>query len=347
MANTVDIRGKRKLEHLRLFMQSAKVSNSLDDIHLVHQALPEVDWNDINLSCRWLGKPLAAPFIINALTGGPPETKQINAALARAARETGIGLAVGSQRAAIDNNEWADSFRITRQENPDGLILANIGAGNSLTVARKAVAMLAADGLQVHLNAAQELVMPEGDRSFRGWLDNIKAMAANLEVPVIAKEVGFGISKETARQLLAAGIRIIDVGGRGGTDFIVIEGKRRGKPLEVLKDWGLTTAVSILELKSMAEPLEVVATGGINSALDAAKALALGAKVVGVAGHFLKILLDKGEQALITEILSWQEDLKRLLLLTGCITPAELAHKPVVITGCTRDWLQGIERARG
>lgn len=344
MVNTGEERGNRKLDHLRLFRQCYKACNSLEDIHLVHQALPEVDWKDIDLSCRWLGKSLAAPFIINAITGGPPETKKINAALARAARETGIALAVGSQRAAIENKAWADSFYIARQENPDGIILANLGAGNTLEAAREAVAMLAADGLQVHLNAAQELAMPEGDRSFRGWLDNIRVMSANLEVPVIAKEVGFGISRETAQQLVAAGVRIIDVGGRGGTDFVAIENKRRGKPLEVLQDWGLTTAVSLIEVKSLAEPPELVATGGINSALDAAKALALGAKIVGAAGHFLNILLERGEKALIAEIQAWQEDLRRILLLTGCITPAELSHRPVVITGKTREWLQGIKR---
>jgi len=344
MPKTDRERGRRKLDHLRLFQQSFNDCNSLNDIHLIHQALPELDWTDINLNCRWLGKTLAAPFIINALTGGPPETKAINAALARAARETGIALAVGSQRAAVENKAWKDSFSITRRENPDGIILANVGAGNSQAVAREAVTMLAADGLQVHLNAAQELVMPEGDRSFRGWLDNIKAMVANLDVPVIAKEVGFGISRETARQLFSAGVRILDVGGRGGTDFAIIEGKRRGQPVSVLQGWGLTTAISILDIKKLDLPVEIVATGGIRSALDAAKALALGAKIVGVAGYFLKILLEKGEQELIREIFNWQEDLKRLCLLTGCPTPAELADKPVVITGKTRGWLEAIER---
>lgn len=344
MRKTSKERGQRKLDHLRLFQQSLNGYNSLDDIHLFHQALPELDWSDINLNCRWLGKPLAAPFIINALTGGPPETKDINAALARAARETGIALAVGSQRAAIENKDWKESFCIVRRENPDGIILANVGAGSFPEVAREAVAMIAADGLQVHLNVAQELVMPEGDRSFRGWLDNIRAMVENLDVPVIAKEVGFGISGETVQQLYTAGVRIVDVGGSGGTDFAVIEGKRRGKPVSVLQGWGLSTAVSILDVKKTALPVEIIATGGIRNALDAAKSLTLGAKLVGVAGCFLKLLLEKGEEELIWEIRNWQENLKRLCLLTGCSTPVQLANKPVVITGKTKAWLEAIER---
>lgn len=347
MPETIAGRGQRKLEHLRFFQEKGYGTSGLEDIHLIHQAVPELDWTDINLSCRWLGKTLAAPFIINALTGGPPETKDINAALARVARRTGIAMAVGSQKVAIENKAWVESFAITRRENPQGLILANIGAGNSLDAAREAVAMIAADGLQVHLNAAQEMVMPEGDRSFRGWLKNIKDMVNFLDIPVIAKEVGFGLSREAALQLYHSGVRIMDVGGRGGTDFTAIENKRRDRQITALAHWGLPTAVSILEIKELGLPVEIVATGGIRSALDAARALALGAKIVGVAGYFLKILLDQGEEALAQEIFSWQEDLKRICLLTGCTTPAELATKPLVITGKTKAWLEGIQRRPG
>ncbi|MDN5326713.1 MAG: isopentenyl-diphosphate Delta-isomerase [Moorella sp. (in: firmicutes)] len=334
-------RGRRKLEHLRYFQEDSNGNSGLEDVHLVHQALPELNWSDIDLACRWLGKNLAAPFIINALTGGPPETIAINAALARVARRTGIALAVGSQRAGLENKEWRESFTIVRRENPDGLILANIGAGNSPADAGEAVAMIAADGLQVHLNAAQELVMPEGDRVFRGWLENIRGMVNTLDVPVIAKEVGFGLSRETALQLYQAGVRFMDVGGRGGTNFAAIEERRRGRPVPALAEWGLSTAVSILEIRELGLPVEIVATGGIHSALDAARALALGAKIVGAAGYFLKILLEQGEDALTEEILHWQADLKRICLLTGCATPAELATKPIVITGRTKAWLEG------
>ncbi|MDN5344009.1 MAG: isopentenyl-diphosphate Delta-isomerase [Clostridia bacterium] len=344
MSDTTPLRGQRKLEHLRFFQEDKKSANGLEDVHIVHQALPELNWTDINLTCRWLGKTLAAPFIINAMTGGPPETTAINAALARVARQTGIALAVGSQKGALEHKEWVDSFAVVRRENPEGVILANLGAGSSPAEARAAVAMVVADGLQVHLNAAQELVMPEGDRSFRGWLANIRGIVEALEVPVIAKEVGFGLSRETARQLYHAGVRIVDTGGRGGTDFAAIENRRRSRPVMALTEWGLPTAVSILEIREMGLPLEIVATGGIRNALDAARALALGAKIVGAAGYFLKILLDQGEAALVEEILAWQEDLKRICLLAGCATPAELATRPVVITGNTKAWLEGIQR---
>ncbi|MGI6285638.1 Isopentenyl-diphosphate delta-isomerase [Moorella humiferrea] len=340
MQESIAGRGRRKLEHLRFFRLEGKGTSGLEDVHLIHQALPELDWQDIDLSCRWLGKTLAAPFIINALTGGPPETLEINAALARVARRTGIAMAVGSQKAAIENKQWADTFAVVRRENPEGLILANLGAGNSLEAAREAVAMIAADGLQIHLNAAQELVMPEGDRTFRGWLQNIREMVEYLEVPVIAKEVGFGLSRETALKLYQSGVRIFDVGGRGGTNFALIESSRRQREVTALSEWGLTTAVSILEIKALGLPLDIIATGGISNPLDAARALALGAKLVGVAGYFLKILLEQGEDALIQEVVGWQEDLKRICLLSGCTRPTELADKPLVITGKTREWLK-------
>ncbi|MDK2820246.1 MAG: isopentenyl-diphosphate Delta-isomerase [Clostridia bacterium] len=332
-------RGQRKLDHLKFFKQDNNGSNGLEYVNLIHQALPELDWDDIDITCRWLGKNLAAPFIINALTGGPPETKEINAALARVARRTGIGMAVGSQKAALENSEWRESFTIVRKENPDGLILANLGAGSSLTLAKKAVDMIAADGLQLHLNAAQELIMPEGDRTFRGWLENINSIVQNLDLPVIGKEVGFGLSKESALLLFQAGIRIVDVGGRGGTNFAAIEGMRRDNYVSALSQWGLPTAISIMEVKSLKLPIEIIASGGIKNALDAAKAIALGSKIVGVAGHFLQILLEQGEDHLTKEIFNWQEDLKRICLLTGCQRPSELQTKRLVFTGTIMHWL--------
>jgi isopentenyl-diphosphate delta-isomerase len=347
MADASTPRGRRKLEHLRFFQEGNNGASGLGDVHLIHRALPELDWADIDLKSRWLGKTLAAPFIINALTGGPPETEAINAALARVARRTGIALAVGSQQTAIENKDWEQSFTVTRRENPEGIILANISAGASPEDARQAVAMIAADGLQVHLNAAQELVMPEGDRSFRGWRENIRAMVNSLEVPVIAKEVGFGLDRESARQLYHTGVRILDTGGHGGTNFASIESRRRGHRVTTLAAWGLPTAVSILAIKQLGLPVDIVATGGISSALDAARAMALGAKVAGVAGHFLKILLDQGEEALVAEIFTWQKELKYICLLTGCATPAELAARPLVITGKTKAWLKGIRRSGG
>ncbi|MDN5347643.1 MAG: isopentenyl-diphosphate Delta-isomerase [Clostridia bacterium] len=336
---TEDRRAQRKLDHLRYFRQdNSKRSSGLEDVHFIHQALPEINLEEISLSCRWLGKTLAAPFIINALTGGPPETVAINASLARVARRTGIAMAVGSQKAALDDPAMRPSFTVVREENPGGLILANIGCGARPEEAAEAVEMISADGLQLHLNTPQELFMQEGERLFREWRHNLASVCRALRVPVIAKEVGFGLARETALALFLSGVRLLDVGGAGGTNFLAIEGRRAGQKNGVL-EWGIPTAVSLVEVVSLNLPVQVIATGGIRSPLDAAKALALGADLVGIAGYFLEVLVDAGEEALVAEIESWKETLRYICLMVGAKAPEELRRKPLIITGRTREWL--------
>lgn len=342
-------RFQRKLDHLQLYQEGwGEQPNGFKDVHLVHQALPELDLSEIDVTCRWLGKTLAAPFIINAMTGGTPASLSINRSLARAAARTGIAMAVGSQRIALEEPEARASFSIVREENPTGIILANISASTSTADARRAVEMIAADGLQVHLNVLQELLMPEGDRTFGYYRQRIAEMVAAVQVPIIVKEVGNGISREVALALYGCRVRRIDVGGSGGTNFAAIESRRARVEKSSYIGWGLPTAVSLAEVASSGLPLEIIASGGIESPLEAAKALALGASLVGVAGYFLKVLLEKGEDHLIAEIELWKKELKNICLLCGARNIRELKRKPVVVTGLTYHWLvnRGIDPAR-
>ncbi|NLB18278.1 MAG: type 2 isopentenyl-diphosphate Delta-isomerase, partial [Syntrophomonadaceae bacterium] len=224
------MRSQRKKEHLTIARQLGNKYNScgFDDIALVPNALPELNLEEVDTAISFLGKNLSMPLIINAITGGVDEALTINGSLARLAAQHGLGMAVGSQTIALDDKELSKGFKIVRKENRDGLILANVAANTKPRVALQAVDMIEADGLQIHLNIPQELAMKEGDRDFRGLLDNMAELARIAPVPIIAKEVGFGLSRETCQRLYGAGVRIFDVGGRGGTNFIAIEQARSG-----------------------------------------------------------------------------------------------------------------------
>ncbi|HBT46424.1 MAG TPA: type 2 isopentenyl-diphosphate Delta-isomerase [Peptococcaceae bacterium] len=341
-------RFRRKLDHLRLYREGwGAQSNAFDEVYLVHQALPEFDLKDVDLSVRWLGKTLAAPFIINAMTGGTPASLEINRILARAAARTGVAMAVGSQHIALEAPKCRETFSIVRRENPGGVILANVSAAASLDEAFRAVEMIDADGLQLHLNVVQELLMPEGDRDFSHYRQRIREVASGLSVPVIVKEVGNGLSREAAVALYGCGVRRLDIGGGGGTNFAAIESRRAGRDKSLYSCWGLPTAISLIEVATSGLPLEITATGGIESPLEAAKALALGASLVGVAGYFLKVCLEEGEEGLVAEIERWKEDLRNFCLMCGARNIQELKDGPVIVTGRAREWLEarGIDPA--
>lgn len=306
---------------------------------MVPDSLPELNLEEVDTTISFLGKELSLPLIINAITGGVDEALVINGSLARLAAQHGLGMAVGSQTIALDDNELANSFKIVRKENRDGLVLANIAANAKPPLALQAIEMIEADGLQIHLNIPQELAMKEGDRDFRGLLDNIAELARIAPVPIIAKEVGFGLSRETCQRLYEAGVRLFDVGGRGGTNFIAIEQARSGLFNDDFISWGLPTPASVAELSSLRFPIIIVASGGIRGGLDAAKAIALGADIVGVAGHFLKILTEQGMNALSEEIKVFQYHLKSSMMMTGAASLADLKRIPLVIGGNTAHWI--------
>lgn len=290
----------RKEEHIRINLAEdvrSALTSGLERYHFIHQALPEIDLQAVDLGLNLFGRRLAAPVLISSMTGGAAGAGEINHRLAEAARELGFAMGVGSQRAALEHPEQAHTFQV-RREAPDVLLFANLGAiqlnnGYGLDECRRAVDMIEADALYLHLNPLQEAVQPGGDTNFAGLAGKIETIAGKLGVPVIAKEVGWGISVQTARLLAECGVAAIDVAGAGGTSWSQVEMHRA--PDEFTRElaaafagWGIPTAESILNTREAAPALPVFASGGIKDGLDIAKSLALGATLGGMAGNFLK-----------------------------------------------------------
>lgn len=291
---------RRKEEHLRINLehdvQFQEVSTGLENYHFLHQALPELDAAAIDLSLKLLGKRLRAPLVISAMTGGIPAAAPINCHLAQAAQALGLAFGVGSQRLALEDPALIPTYQV-REVAPDILLLANLGAvqlnyGYGLDDCRRAVDMIGADALVLHLNPLQEALQPGGDTDFSGLLAKIEAVCRGLEVPVVVKEVGWGISGEVARRLAGAGVAAIDVAGAGGTSWSRVE-RHRTTPqtrevAAAFSRWGIPTAQAILMACQGAPGTPLVASGGLRTGLDVAKALALGADAAGLASPLLK-----------------------------------------------------------
>lgn len=332
----------RKDEHISLAKAFHKEKmNDFDQIRFVHHSFSEIAKDDVDISTSFLDFSFKQPFYINAMTGGSDRAKEINQQLGIIARETGVMVATGSVNAALKNPDLAETYQIMRKENPDGVILANIGAGLSLEEAKRAVDLFHADGLQIHVNIPQELVMPEGDRNFHGWLDNIEDIVSSLSVPVIVKEVGFGMSSETIEQLVWRGVKTVDVSGQGGTSFTQIENARRKKrELAFLTDWGQSTALSLLESTNWQRELTVLASGGVRQSLDIVKALSLGAKSVGVAGTILNQLMTNSLEETIELVHQWEDELKMLYTLLGKKTTNELVTTDIIFSSEIIHWCE-------
>jgi len=335
----VDKRTKRKDEHIQLALDHPSVSQSdFDSIKLIHQSLPQCDVKDINLETQIQGIKLATPIYINAMTGGSMRAGEINKKLAIVARETNTAIAVGSTHAALKDNTLAQTYAIVR-EIYKGPLFSNVGADVSTEFAKRAVDLLQADALQIHVNAPQELVMPEGNRTFSRWLENIEAIVTSIGVPVIVKEVGFGMSHETMLALKAAGVKTIDVSGSGGTNFIYIENERRTmKEFDYLKDWGQSTAISLIESQNIA--LETLASGGIRNPLDILKCLVLGAQAVGLSRPILLKLQESGIEATIEYIDYLNEQLILLSTMVGKTSIQDLKSVQYVLQKDVWAWYQ-------
>ena len=320
---------QRKADHIRVCLeqdvQCQQVTTGLENYRFQHCCLPELDWDELDLTSSFLGKSLGAPLLISSMTGGTEQARLINTRLAIAAQTFGFAIGVGSQRVAVEAPDVIETFAIRRYA-PDCLLLANLGAvqlnyGYGLTECQQAVEALDADALILHLNVLQESVQTRGDRNFKGLLNKIATLCQRLPVPVIAKEVGNGISATMAQKLLAAGVTAIDVAGAGGTSWAKVEGGRateaRQRRLgQTFADWGLPTADCITEIRAVAPEVPLIASGGIRNGLQAAKAIALGADLVGLAHPFLLAAHDSEESvALFAECLL--EELRTVLLCTG------------------------------
>ncbi|HET8562283.1 MAG TPA: type 2 isopentenyl-diphosphate Delta-isomerase [Candidatus Binatia bacterium] len=332
---------QRKKEHLELCLDPQGVTSSegtgLDRYSFVHNALPEVDIDEIDLSTSFLGKRLNAPLLISSMTGGFDLARKVNRNLASAAQTLGLAMGVGSQRVALEEPSVADSFWV-RDLAPDILLLGNLGAvqlnyGYTIEHCRRAVRMIDADGLILHLNVLQEAVQPEGNRNFKGLADKIAAVCRNLEVPVMAKEVGSGISADVAIRLKRAGVQAIDIAGRGGTSWYAVEARRAakaGKPVDSsFAGWGIPTEEAVVAVRKAVPDMKLVASGGIRSGLDIAKAIALGADMAALGQPLLTPALDSPEK--VVEFLrAILYEIKVAMLCVGARDLAALRKTPLL-----------------
>lgn len=303
---------KRKDEHIKYALKQNFKENDFDKINIEHLSIPNYNLEDINLESNFLGFKTNYPFYINAMTGGSLKAKEINKKLALYAKTFNIPLVLGSQSAALKDESLINTYKVARTINEKGIIVANVSANATLKEAKKAVKMIDANALSIHINLIQELVMKEGDRTFTHWKDNIKEIVNNINVPVIVKEVGFGMSKETIETLKNLGVKYIDVSGKGGTNFALIERLRKKGVDPLFDDIGISTVESLKNAKEF--DIEVYASGGIRHALDIFKSLYLGAKAVGLSSYFLK-LTNLSDKDAINEINELIINLKKLFLI--------------------------------
>ncbi|MEW6094190.1 MAG: type 2 isopentenyl-diphosphate Delta-isomerase [Chloroflexota bacterium] len=301
---------QRKADHIKINLEQdvrSALTTGLERYHFVHEALPEVYLEAVDLTCILFRKKLSAPILVSSMTGGTEEAGEINQRLAEAAQEVGVAMGVGSQRAALEDPKQIPTYAITRKVAPDILLFANLGTvqlnyGYTIDHCRRAVDMIHADALILHLNPLQEAVQAGGDTNFARLAKTIEGISKKLEVPVIAKEVGWGISEQTAKLLADCGVAAIDVAGAGGTSWSQVEMHRA--PDEFTRQlaatfvgWGIPTADSILNVKKAAPDMTIFASGGLKDGLDIAKCIALGATLGGMAGQFLKAAVISTEQA--------------------------------------------------
>jgi isopentenyl-diphosphate Delta-isomerase len=350
-----DMTARRKLEHIRISLnqnvQARNATTGFEDISFVHKALPEIDRSEIDLSIQVFGHNFSAPLIVGAITGGTEEAEKINATIAEAVERLGLGMGVGSQRAALEDKKHERTFSITRKKAPTAFLMANIGGvqlvnGYGLKEVKRAIDMIEANALAIHLNALQETAQPEGQTNFQGILERIRKLTQDLDKPTIAKETGAGIAAEEARKLEHAGIEGIDVSGAGGTSFAAVEyyrAKARKKTSQrslgaVFWDWGIPTATSIVEV-SQTVKVPVIASGGIRSGLDIAKSLALGATLTSLSQPILESAV-LGVKETVDTLSLLIAELKNVMFLVGASSIPELRKSAIVVTGKTLEWLQ-------
>jgi isopentenyl-diphosphate delta-isomerase len=328
-APVLDLRD-RKAEHIRLALEPRmQLGHSYwDDYCFGHEALPEIDMAEVDTSVEFLGRRLGAPLLISCMTGGTEAAGLINRNLAAGAERTGVAVGVGSQRKALEDPEKADTFRV-REAAPSVPLLANLGAvqlnyGMGVRECRQAVDMIGADALVLHLNPLQEALQPEGQCDFSGLLPKIGEVVRSLDVPVVAKEVGSGLSERVARALAAQGVRILDTAGTGGTSWARIEAQRSGELDlgELFAGWGLPTPLSIQEVRRV-DGVTVIASGGLRNGMDVAKALALGADLAGMAYPFLRPATESPERV-AEQVARIVRELKICMFCLGVKTVAEL-----------------------
>lgn len=325
-------------------VQAKESSTYLEYVKLIHNALPEIDYDAVETNQKFLGHNFKAPIIIDSMTGGTPEATKINSRLSLAAEKFGLGMGLGSQRAGLLSNELAKTYSIARSNAPNAFLVANIGGaqlskGLKIRDIKNMIEMIEADALVVHLNPLQELIQPEGEPKYKGVLTKIKEISTNFDIPIIVKEVGAGISMEVAKKLQSAGVSAINVAGSGGTSWAGVE-KLRAETAhdsnkinlgELFWDWGIPTAVSLMEVRKTVK-IPVIASGGIRNGLEIAKCIALGANMCGMAFPFLKHAA-KSLESLFEFTNSTLIELRSAMFLVGSKNINQLGKSRFIITG--------------
>jgi len=345
---------KRKQRHLELSLEEnvqSDIGTGFEDVRLIHRSLPEIDLDEVSTEIELFGKKLSSPLIVSAITGGTDYAKKINSALASAVEEHGLGIGVGSQRIALENPSVADTFSVVREMAPSAMVVGNIGCpqlslGWGVEEAQRCVDMIQADALAIHMNPLQEAVQVQGEANYRGVLKKIGEIANALNVPVVMKETGCGISREDARLLEGVGVAALEVSGVGGTSWAAVEhhiakaeGKKDQEALgEALWNWGIPTAISVVET-SQTTDLKIIASGGMRTGAEMAKAIALGADAVGIAQPFLEKAVE-GLESLREHIEGILLEFKTVMFLVGAKDVDELRRAPAVILGRTGEWLR-------
>lgn len=320
----------RKDEHIKYALKYQSPYNSFDDIELIHHSLPDYDLSEIDLHTHFAGRDFEFPFYINAMTGGSEKVRAVNQKLAQIAQATGLVMVTGSYSAAL-KNPHDDSYP-SKEEFPELLLATNIGIDKPYELGLQTIHEMQPIFLQVHVNLMQELLMPEGEREFRQWKENLADYATKMPAPVILKEVGFGMDLKTIEMAHKLGIKTVDISGRGGTSFAYIE-NQRGHNRSYLDEWGQSTVQTLLNAQPMIDKIEILASGGVRHPLDIIKCLVLGAKAVGVSRAILELVEKYSVEEVITIINGWKDDLRLIMCALNCKTIAELRQVDYLLYG--------------
>ena len=327
----------RKDDHIKYALEHESEYNSFDDVELIHSSIPKYNLDEIDLSTHFASHDFEFPFFINAITGGSENAKKINQKLAKVANECNLLFVTGSYSAALKNSD-DDSFNIVKKENPDLQLATNIGIDKNYTAGIAAIKALNPLFLQVHVNLMQELIMPEGSRNFNEWENNLKEFVQNIEIPIILKEVGFGMTEDTIKQGIGLGIKTFDISGRGGTSFAFIENMRRKNSLDYLNNWGQTTVSCLLNLKDYTDKVEIIASGGVRNPLDMIKCLVLGAKAVGLSRTILELAVKYDVENIIKIVENWKIECKMIMCALNAKNIKELQNTKYVLYGKTLEF---------
>ncbi|UOC10380.1 type 2 isopentenyl-diphosphate Delta-isomerase [Streptococcus equinus] len=320
----------RKDEHIKYALKYQSPYNSFDEMELIHHSLPDYDLSEIDLHTHFAGRDFDYPFYINAMTGGSEKAKAVNRKLAQVAQATGLVMVTGSYSAALKNPQ--DDSYPSKKDYPDLLLATNLGIDKPYELGLQTVDEMQPIFLQVHVNLMQELLMPEGEREFRSWKKNLEKYATKMPVPVVLKEVGFGMDLKTIQMAHAFGIKTFDISGRGGTSFAFIE-NQRGGDRSYLNEWGQTTVQSLLNLQDFVDTVEVLASGGVRHPLDMVKCFVLGAKGVGLSRTVLELVEKYPVEQVVDIVNGWKDDLRLIMCALNCKTIADLRNVDYLLYG--------------